>query len=538
LDDPLFALHRTTTRFAGLVVMSGLAVGIIAPATATATAVTPAARAPLTPAGACALRGDVVRQSDPQLGSGVGLTTGHEGNLFPAGARTRLTISQPTAGPSRQQVHLSILTETRQVASRTVTLTRQPGQSAAATVQVPRRPGWYQVRAERIGHGRTLGVSCLWYGVAMPGASLNLDTLPAGKDWGGAGPLRDVALHSELGLDVVRFQINVAEFLDQPKYADPEITEAANRAHQLGLKFLVVIGQGGADETAAVKNDTWGHLVKRIVATYPAVRYWIPWNEPNSGECFYGSARTYVHKVLHPAAVAIHTTNSRAMVVGGSAVNDDTGWWRRFAALGGFRDLDVVGVHPYTNGLGAPESKGLLSVLKLVHHLAKAHGAAGKPILDSESAWPSAYPDVHANLTTQSDYVSRKLVIERSLGVDSGEYLLEGGWDDWDVIDYYRGVKPAAMAASASATLLGNRRFLGWVNTGIPHIWAARFSASKTDHRQLIATWSSAGTQRVHLSCGTKGFDGFGASKTFHGQLQATGSLTFVSVAAGSHCLS
>jgi hypothetical protein len=527
-------LTRSAARLGSLLVVSGLAVSFIGPASA----LTPqAAKAPLTPAAACALRGEVVRQSDPQLGSGVGITTGHEGNLFPAGAPTRLTVSQPTGGPAKQQVHLTIRTETRQVAMRTASLTRQSGQGAA-TVRVPRRPGWYQVRAERTGHGRTLGVSCLWYGVAMPGSTLNLDTLPAGKDWGGAGPLRDVALHSELGLKVVRFQINVAEFLDQPRYADPEITQAADRAHQLGLKFLVVIGQGGADETAAVKNGTWGHLVRRIVSTYPAVRYWVPWNEPNSGEFFYGNARTYVRKVLHPAAVAIHATNSHAMVVGGSAVNDDTSWWRRFAALGGFHDLDMVGVHPYTNGLGAPESKGLLSVLKLVHHLAKAHGAAGKPILDSESAWPSAYPDAHANLTTQSDYVSRKLVLERSLGVDSGEYLLEGGWGDWDVIDYFRGVKPAAMAASASATLLGNRRFLGWVNTGIPHIWAARFSATTTDHRQLIATWSSAGSQRVHLSCGTSGFDAFGASKSFHGQVQATGSLTFVSVPAGSHCLS
>jgi hypothetical protein len=530
-------LHRAAARLGSLLVVSGLAVSFI---TAPVSALTPqaAAKAPLTPAAACALRGDVVRQSDPQLGSGVGVTTGHEGNLFPAGARTRLQISQPTAGPARQQVHLTIRTETRQVATRTAALTTHTGAAAATTVHVPRRPGWYQVRAERVGHGRVLGVSCLWYGVAMPGASLNLDTLPAGKDWGGAGPLRDVALHSELGLDVVRFQINVAEFLDQPRYADPEITQAADRAHRLGLKFLVVIGQGGADETAAVKNGTWGHLVKRIVSTYPAVRYWVPWNEPNSGELFYGSVRTYVRKVLRPAATAIHATNSRAKVVGGSAVNDDTGWWRRFAALGGFHDLDVVGVHPYTNGLGAPESKGLLSVLRLVHHLAKSHGAARKPILDSESAWPSTYPDAHANLTTQSDYISRKLVLERSLGVASGEYLLEGGWDDWDVIDYFRGVKPAAMAASASATLLGHRRFLGWVNTGIAHIWAARFSATTSDHRQLIATWSSAGSQHVHLSCGTSGFDAFGASKTFHGQLQATGAITFVSVPAGSRCLS
>jgi hypothetical protein len=526
--------HRTAARLGSLLVVSGLAVSIVVPVAAAAPK---AARQPMTPAGACAIRNDVVRHSDPALGAGVVLTTGHEGNLFPSGARTRLQLSQPTGGPARQQVRLTIRTESRQVATRTATLTRPSGRSAPATVAVPRRPGWYQVQAERVSGGRVLGVSCLWYGIAMHGASLNLDTLPAGKDWGGAGPLRDVMLHSELGLDVVRFQINVAQFRTDPRYADPEITQAAKRARQLGLRFLVVIGQGGADETAAVKNGTWGHLVRRIVSTYPAVRYWVPWNEPNSGELFYGTARTYVDRVLRPAAVAIHT-NPRAIVVGGSAVSDDSGWWRRFAALGGFHDLDAVGVHPYTNGLGAPESKGLVSVLRLVHHLARTNGAAGKPILDGESAWPSTYPDAHADLTTQSDYVSRKLVLERALGVSSGEYLIEGGWDDWDLIDYFRGVKPAAMAASASATLLAHRRFLGWVNTGVAHVWAARYSATASDHKQLIVTWSSVGSQRVHLTCGTTGYDAFGASRSFRGQLLATGALSFLSVPAGSHCLS
>jgi hypothetical protein len=534
LSDPT----RSTARVGVLLVAAGLVVPIVAPSAAAASSpvmAKPAAMAPAATA-ACALRGDVVRRSDPTLGAGVRVSTGHEGDVFPAGARTRLTITRPTAGPATQRIRLKIRSESHPVASRHAGLRRASSQPSQH-LRVPNRPGWYQVRAERIGNGRVLGVSCLWYGVAMPGASLNLDNLPAGKDWGGAGPLRDVALHHELGLDVVRFQFNVAQFRDNPTYADPEVTEAAHRAHRLGMRFIVSIGQGGAAETAAVKNGSWRHLVRRIVATYPAVQYWMPWNEPNCGECFFGTVRTYVHKVLVPAVKAVRATSPRAKIVGGSAISDDLGWWKRFAALGGFHDLDVVGVNPYTNGLGAPESEGLVSVLKSVHHLAKAAGAAGKPILDTESAWPSAAPDARASLATQSDYVDRKLVLERALGVSSGEYLVEGGWQDWDLIDYFRGVKPAAMAASATATLLAHRHFLGWVSTAIPQIWAARFSAGRAGGSQLIAAWSSAGNRTVHLSCSASGFDSFGAPISFHRRLHASGAIRFITAPHGSHCL-
>jgi hypothetical protein len=532
-------MTRTAVRLSGLLMGVGVLVPIGLPLAAAAPR---AASRPMTPASACALRSDVQRQADPTLGAGVGISTGHEGNLYPAGARTALHVSQPTSGPATQQIRLSVSSETRAVGTRQAPLHRTPvpasGVPATRTVSVPNRPGWYQVRAERVSGGRVLGVSCLWYGVAMPGSTLNLDTLPVGKDWGGAGPLRDVALHHELGLSIVRYQLDVADFLNNPRYADPDLSAAAARAHQLGIRFVVAIGQGGAAETAAVKNGSWAHLVRRIVATYPAVTYWVPWNEPNSGQCFYGTARTYVDRVLVPALHAVHAAHPGALVVGGSAVSDDSPWWRRFAALGGFHDLDVIGVHPYTANLGAPESHGLLSVLHVVHQLAHAHGAAGKPIFDTESAWPSSYPDAHATLATQSDFVARKLVLERSLGVSSGEYLVEGGWQDWDLIDYFRGVKPAALALSATATLLAHRHFLGWVTTNVPHVWAARFSAATSGGHQLIVTWSSGGTRTVHLSCPGSGFTTYGATMAFHGQIHASGALSFLSLPAGSHCLS
>jgi hypothetical protein len=476
-----------------------------------------------------------------RLGAGVSLTTGQAGNLYPAGSSTHLLVTDPSSGPATQQVRLQVSNQTQSLGTVQASVSR-PAAKAAATsarksVKVPNRPGWYQIRAERVSGSQVLGVSCLWYGVAMPNAALNLDTLPAGKDWGGPGPLRDVALSAQLGLNVVRIQLNVDSFLANPGYADPELTQAAHRAAKLGLRFVVQIGQGAPDETAAVKNGSWGHLVRRIVTQYPAVRYWSPWNEPNAGEFFYGSVKTYIDRVLVPADKAVHAVSPEAKVVGGSAIGDDAPWWNKFAALGGFHDCDAISVNPYTSYLGAPETAGLLGDLRLVRSLAKSHGASHKPILDTESAYPSTYQGVHANLTTQADYVSRKYVLERALGVDSGEYLIEGGYQNWDIIDYNHGVKPAAMALSAASTLLAHRHFVGWVHTGKADVYAARFSAAHGSSHQLIVTWSSKGSHKVGLHGTHAGYSVFGAPARFSGHVMATGALSFLSVSAGSNPL-
>ena len=515
--------------------VAAVAAGLLVPAIAVAASAAPQSHAVHAPS--CASK-SATRTSDARLGAGVSLSTGQAGNLFPAGAPTRLRVTDPSSGPATQQVRLQVRNQSQSVGTLQASLSRAAQKAAAAkapkSVKVPNRPGWYQIRAERVSGHQVLGVSCLWYGVAMPSAPLDLGTLPAGKDWGGPGPLRDVALSSELGLGVVRYQLDVAEFLANPRYADPQLTTAADRARRLGLRFVVQIGQGAADETAAVKNGTWGQLVHRIVAAYPAVRYWSPWNEPNAGEFFYGSVKTYVERVLVPAGHAVHRASPHAKVVGGAAIGDDTRWWDRFAALGGFRDSDAIAVNPYTAYLGAPESAGLLGDLRLVRQLAKSHGAARKPVLDTESAYPSSYPGVRASLTTQADYVARKYVLERALGVGTGEYLIEGGWQNWDIIDYNHGVKPAAMALSAAATLLSHRRFLGWVRTGISAGYAARFSGTSHSRNQLIVVWSSSGSHQVALRGSHPGFGAFGAPARFRGHIRATGALSFLTVTPGA----
>src|SRR4051794_32461278 len=128
------------------------------------------------------------------------------------------------------------------------------------------------------------------FGTASPpGSHLSLASLPAGNGFGDPPAVRDVALHAQLGLPVVRRQVSVADFLASPT-TDVDLAAASTLAHKLGVKLVVQIGQGQPAETAAVANGSWGAIVRRIVAANPTVPYWEAWNEPNTPMFFSGTA--------------------------------------------------------------------------------------------------------------------------------------------------------------------------------------------------------------------------------------------------------
>jgi hypothetical protein len=482
----------------------------------------------------CAAFHATTRQPDPQLGDGISLSTGHEGNLFPAGDPVALTVDGATADTVGQQLQVKVRNRRHVVATSTVPIASTDGE-AAPMVAVPATPGWYEVSATRLAGDTVLGSACLWYGVAARGTSFDLDGLPAGKDWGGGSATRQVALAAEMHLGLVRAGISVAQFQTDPTYALDDITSAARLARQDGITFVVQIGQGGDAELAAVKDGTWGALVQQIVATYPAVHWWEAWNEPNSYWFYKGGPSAYVHRILEPFAAAVRAANPDAKVIGGSACGDDRWWWGRFAAEGGFGDVDAVGIHPYAQDWRAPESAGTLDILRYVNTL-MARYDVNKPVFDTESAWPSEWDGLKANIWRQSDFIARKLVIERSLGVKSSEFLPEGGWQDWDVVDYYRGVKPGAMSMSFTDSVLHGRHFQRWMKSHRKGVRIARFGPSSSDPSALAVAWST--TKRVHLrlSCRTHGYDEFGAREPLRGRTAFASSLTFVHLKAGKPC--
>ena len=163
-----------------------------------------------------------------------------------------------------------------------------------------------------------------------------------------------------------------------------------------------------------------------------------------------------------------------------------------------------------------------MSVLQSVRALANRYGGRGKPIFDTESGFPSAWDGTGSTLWTQADFGARKIVLERSLGVLSGQYLVEGGWQDWDVIDSVRGVKPAAIAVSTTTAKLAGRSFLGWWNTHSSGVRAARFKG-------LTVVWSTSGARSVRLKCTASGSDAYGAAVKAHKRLTVGSSPLFLS---------
>ena len=231
-------------------------------------------------------------------------------------------------------------------------------------------------------------------------------------DFGGPHPARAVALAHDLGFGLVRAtvdwrallpDINSARPLDFSAY-DADFKAAAQLAKAKGLTFEVLLG-GNDTEKALVENGTWRARVREVVEHFKAdVGVWEAWNEPNNT---IGSADRYVNQVLRPVFESVRAADPNALVVGGSVLEMNLTYWDTLGKAGGFRFMDVVGIHPYTGHNRSFEEQGMPDLLARFRQLLATHDAASKPVWDTESGW---WADGPANLYSQAD----KLVRARS----------------------------------------------------------------------------------------------------------------------------
>ncbi|MCU1601541.1 MAG: hypothetical protein JWO22_2250, partial [Frankiales bacterium] len=119
---------------------------------------------------------DATTRTDPLLGPGISLSTPYTANLVPADAKPTMILTGANGGTLRY----TVTRRSKVIATASTT---------ATSIALPDAgPGAYQVEATLNGAG-----TCLRYGVAMPGATLDMDRLPPGRDWGGPAPAREVA---------------------------------------------------------------------------------------------------------------------------------------------------------------------------------------------------------------------------------------------------------------------------------------------------------------------------------------------------------
>jgi hypothetical protein len=465
------------------------------------------------------------------LGWGAGLDTPVDAGYFAPG-----TVPQVFASFSPSWARLSSslvldysVEDTSDLASGVIpqpTIVNLPKRiSALATVTLPipkadSAPGPYQVQATLYDTSssppQVVGSTCLPYTVGSPGDRLDLSTLPAGLGAGGPPDPRGVVLNSELGLDGFRgASINWSTFLPLCLSSAPTAAtcgpsamtftsapasyfQAAYLALHDNVTYWVQVTGGDPISTSLIGNGWWQADISALVRYYtnpPAdcvecapVMGWEPWNEPNNNG--WPVASEYVSQVLKPFYLGVKSANSSATVIGGSTLGIPLSWWTSLIEAGGLSYLDVAAIHPYTGNNDSWEEFG---TIPQIQSLEAALG--NTPLWMTEVGW---WSNDSFDFLQQANIVARAMLWQKALNIPVWNYYFdEGNWgndgvtfsliqtgagDDW--------VKPAALAAMATANELAGRNYLSMPSTGIPDTYEAMFSPSATDPDQLAAVWS------------------------------------------------
>ena len=484
---------------------------------------------------AAALR-SAPREPNPVLGFGAGVATGVVGNYFAPGQTPRLEARfDPWWATRAAELRLAYaVRDHRQVLSgvavtpTTLALPTTAAALSAVGLSLPAaRPGPYEVDVRLLAaDGSVVGATCMTYSVGGPGQRLDFAALPPGADYGGPAPARGVALADVLGTGNFRGSLDWSVLLPDPSGTinfapyDAAFADAAREAAARGVAFHVQLGAGAPAENALVQNGTWGRRVREVVEHFKStVRTWEVWNEPN---ITFGPPESYVAQVLRPASEAIRAADPGARVIGGSVVGIDVGYYDAIGRAGGYALMDIVAIHPYTGHNRSWEEQGTPAAVGRLKAVLAAHQAGAKPIWITESAW---WADGPGNYLAQAAKVARGLIWARALGIERWNYfMMEGGYGDYgfsysliesgaQVDDY---VKPGALAAMSASAQMAGRPFAGWVDSAIPHTWAARFGPRAGGSDAVVVAWSDDFTVPARLSLDVSGLVGvtdvFGAT--------------------------
>ncbi len=211
------------------------------------------------------------------------------------------------------------------------------------------------------------------------------------------------------------------------------------------------------------------------------IRAWQIWNEPNTRTRWpiQPFARTYV-AMVGTARTAIRRADPRAKIVLAGMPNYS---WRGLEKIyrvpGARRLFDLVAIHPYT---ASPQ--GVLTILRRARAVMRRHGDGRKPLLASETGWPSSFghsPEHYPFDTTPSGQ-ARKLATLLPLLARNRRALGLAGFDFYTWIDTdsghsfnYSGLlrlrggtitaKPAFAAFKRSALALDSCRVKGRLAT-------------------------------------------------------------------------
>jgi hypothetical protein len=270
-----------------------------------------------------------------------------------------------------------------------------------------------------------------------------------------------------------------------PAGVDGSVQAAAAQASATGVIYEIQMADGAAAEKAAVAGGCWQSRVQEIVSHYKNyIHAWEAWNEGNN--TYSGNGTTFASNILIPFTTAVKAADPSATVVAGSVLGISTGFWQAVCAAGGLNNVDAIGDHPYTGHNRSYEEQGQLAQLQSIQSTLTACGRPNLPIWNTEAGyWSGGTMSGY----TQGAKVVRRKILQDSIGINNSvNFLNSGSFGTWAL--YYGILKEGGLASVTMKHKLGGRGFLRWINTGIPHTYAAEYGSNAGDAGHMAAVWA------------------------------------------------
>ena len=236
----------------------------------------------------------------------------------------------------------------------------------------------------------------------------------------------------------------------------------------------------------------WQRYVGAVARRYKGrIAAYEIWNEPDLKQTWTGSVQQMV-ELTREASRAIRQIDPAARVVSPAAAGVDVNWLADFLARGGGESVDVIGYHFYVTPK-PPEA--MLDLIRRVKQAMAEHGAAGKPLWNTETGW--AHPKPFPSEELAAAYVARSYVLSWAAGVERFYWY---AWDNhrWVSLEMTQpDSKELRAAGKAYATV--ERWLVGAAVDGCEDRGGTWVCDLRRDGKQERMVWKEKGNTRFAL---------------------------------------
>ena len=333
--------------------------------------------------------------------------------------------------------------------------------------------------------GSFFGLTVLDFSHLLPtmqfGTTRSWDAHP-GLDWAEVNP--SAGIYNFASLD---------RFISLNQSRGAEMIYTFGRTPQWASLHPSAPGPYGPGQCAPPANlAVWDSYVRAIV-THAAgkIKYWELWNEPNDPAFYCGDMPTMVTMAQHASKIIKSIDPSALILSPAVTASSGPGWLSAFLAEGGGAYVDVIAFHGYSSA-NAEDILNVIAVYKKVMHV---HGAARKPMWDTEANWAGSGNLQPPTIAHQVGFIPKYYLLQWSQGVSRFVwYAYDGG--------RWGGLRTASGGPSLAATAYDETyRWMVGASLSAPcsadaaKIWTC--TLSRPGGYQAEAIWISDRTVKV-----------------------------------------